>query len=310
MNPTETLVREEGGLIFRPFASNDEYQACVDFQEETWGRGFSEKVPPAVLMIANRLGGLAAGAFNQDGELQGFVFGLTGSVDGELVHWSDMLAVREGARDLGLGTRLKAYQREILLSRGIREMRWTFDPLQGRNAHVNFSKLGIVSREYVENMYGLTGSPLHQGVGTDRLVASWSMASERVASRLSGTNPPPLKARHAGVREVVSVREGASPGGRPFMESMTEAFPSPGEVVLGLTDPLLFLPIPVDIEEIMRAQLPLAIRWREATREAFLHYLSRGYVIREFLRGPVLSSYLLALADEEAESDPAKRNQE
>ena len=65
-----------------------------------------------------------------------------------------------------------------------------------------------------------------------------------------------------------------------------------------------------DIEEVMRAQLPLAIRWREATREAFLHYLSRGYVIREFLRGPVISSYLLAIPDKEAEPDPAKRNQE
>ena len=30
---------------------------------------------------------------------------------------------------------------------------------------MNFSKLGIVSREYVENMYGQTDSPLHQGRG-------------------------------------------------------------------------------------------------------------------------------------------------
>ena len=94
------------------------------------------------------------------------------------------------------------------------------------------------------------------------------------------------------------------------MKSRTETFPSPGEVVLGLTDSPLFLSIPADIEEVMRAELSLAIRWREATREAFLHYLSRGYVIREFLRGPVLSSYLLALPDKEAGPDPAKRNQE
>jgi predicted GNAT superfamily acetyltransferase len=310
VNWAETLIREEGGLTLRPFTSTEEYEACVDFQEETWGRGFSEKVPSAVLMIANRLGGLAAGAFDGKGELQGFVFGLTGLVDGELVHWSDMLAVRDGARDLGLGTRLKEYQREILLNRGIREMLWTFDPLQGRNAHVNFSKLGILSSEYVENMYGLTGSPLHQGVGTDRLVASWSMASERVASRLSGKNPPPLRTGHAGVRAVVSVRERAPSGRRPSVESLAEEFPSPGEVVLGLNDSLLSLPIPADIEEVMRAQLPLAIRWRETTREAFLHYLSRGYVIREFLRGPVISSYLLALPDKDPEPDQAKRNQE
>ena len=114
------------GSTIRPFASLEEYEACAAFQEEIWGRGFSERVPPAILMIANRLGGLAAGAFAEDGTLDGFVFGLTGLLDGKLVHWSDMLGVRPGIRDTGLGTRLKGYQRAVLMERGITEMRWTF----------------------------------------------------------------------------------------------------------------------------------------------------------------------------------------
>ena len=171
------------GMTIRPIASLEEYETCAEFQEEIWGRGFSEKVPPAILMIANRLGGLAAGAFTTDGTLEGFVFGLTGVIDGKLVHWSDMLGVRPGGRDSGLGTRLKGYQRAVLLEKGIREMRWTFDPLQGRNAHVNFAKLGIVSREYVESMYGDTDSPLHR-IGTDRLIATWEMDSPRVIERM------------------------------------------------------------------------------------------------------------------------------
>ena len=56
-------------LTLRPLHSLEEYQACADFQEEIWGQGFAEKVPPAILMIANRLGGLAAGAFDESGEL-------------------------------------------------------------------------------------------------------------------------------------------------------------------------------------------------------------------------------------------------
>jgi len=293
----QTPVREEGGLIFRPFFSLRDYETCVDFQEEIWGRGFSEKVSSAILMIANRLGGLAAGAFSEEGELQGFVFGLTGLSDGKPVHWSDMLAVRAGGRDQGLGTRLKEYQRDVLLARGIREMRWTFDPLQGRNAYVNFSKLGCVSREYVENMYGRTGSPLHDGVGTDRLVASWSMDSTRVRSRLGGALPPPEPEEFSEVPGVVAVREPGATIGQPGSGSPSQGLPWPGEVALELMDPRLLLPVPADIEGVMEVDMPLAVRWRETTREAFQHYLSRGYEVREFLRGPTVSSFVLALPD-------------
>ena len=105
--------------ILRPFASMDDYRACVELQEETWGDGFSERVSPAILKVSQILGGVAAGAFDADGRLDGFVFGMTGPRKGVVVHWSDMLAVRRHLRDSGLGRRLKAYQRQVLLERGV-----------------------------------------------------------------------------------------------------------------------------------------------------------------------------------------------
>lgn len=277
-----------GEITLRPLTSLEEYQACTDLQEEVWGRGFSEKVSAAILMIANRLGGLAAGAFDEEGILQGFVFGLTGVIDGKLVHWSDMLAVRSEEMDRGLGTRLKRYQREVLLERGVREMRWTFDPLQGRNAYLNFCKLGIVCREYVENMYGETDSPLHRGVGTDRLVAIWDLGSARAETRREKVaNGPPLE----GLSHVPQVL--------PFLEG--GPFPSPGAPILGLGDPALLLAVPGVIDAMMEGDMPLAIRWREATREAFVHYFSRGYEARKFLRGEAVSSYLLVVPGERAD---------
>ncbi|MBT8395695.1 MAG: GNAT family N-acetyltransferase [Gemmatimonadetes bacterium] len=269
-------------LTIRPFSCLEEYEACADFQEEVWGEGFSEKVPSAILMIANRLGGLAAGAFDESGFMHGFVFGITGPVEGELVHWSDMLAVRKSGRDKGLGAYLKWYQREVMLDRGVREMRWTFDPLQGRNAHVNFNKLGIVCREYVKDMYGDTDSPLHRGVGTDRFVAEWSLDSERVEARLS----------EAGGTAAVDPTEFVSvPQVFPVVE--VGDFPQPGSPDLDLEDPRLLVAIPADIEPIMDDDLALAVRWREATREVFSHYLSRGYEVQEFFRGEPVSFYLL-----------------
>jgi hypothetical protein len=47
---------------------------------------------------------------------------------------------------------------------------WTFDPLQARNAHLNFNRSAFALIDYVENMYGITASPLHHGLATDRLV--------------------------------------------------------------------------------------------------------------------------------------------
>ncbi len=277
-----------GDLVIRPFSSPEEYRACTDLQEEVWGLGFSEKVSAAILMIANRLGGLAAGAFDEGGGLRGFVFGLTGVIDGRLVHWSDMLAVRSEGRDRGLGTLLKRYQREVLLGRGVREMRWTFDPLQGRNAYVNFGKLGCVSSEYVENMYGETDSPLHRGIGTDRLVATWLMDSERVESRLAGHFSGSLPGAFPDLPSVLPVDKG-------------EAYPAPGAPILGLGDERVLIPVPSVIDTLMAEAMPLAGRWRESTREAFAHYLSRGYEVREFLRGEKVSAYLLAASGEGVE---------
>ena len=46
-------------FTIRPFASIAEFEECVRFQEETWGEGFSERVPVAILKVSLRLGGIA-----------------------------------------------------------------------------------------------------------------------------------------------------------------------------------------------------------------------------------------------------------
>ena len=146
-------------------------------------------------------GGIASGAFARDGTLLGFVFGMTGVRDGRLIHWSDMLAVHPDARGLGLAIDLKRHQRDLLLERGIDTVFWTFDPLEARNAHINFRRLGIVAREYMRDVYANSGSDLHAGIGTDRLLAEWRIASPRVAARLEGGVParPPADAVRIGV---------------------------------------------------------------------------------------------------------------
>src|SRR6202521_1485967 len=198
---TAAAAVDGDGVTLRALASHDEYQACYELQLVTWGRDFQEGVPPSVLKISQRVGGIAAGAFDAGGRLLGYVYGLTGVrppgsprsaaaaaapapgglVRPELLHWSHMLAVAPEARDLGLGTRLKLYQRELLLPLGVEVVEWTYDPLEARNAHLNLNRLGAEVVEYVEDMYkGEMGSELARGIGTDRFIVAWRIAGERV----------------------------------------------------------------------------------------------------------------------------------
>jgi predicted GNAT superfamily acetyltransferase len=278
-------------VTIRSFSTLDEYRECVAFQEETWGSGFSERIPVAILKVSQRLGGIAAGAYDWDNRLVGFVFGMTGWEDGKPVHWSDMLAVRPDARGTGVGRRLKEHQRDKLLAQGIELMYWTFEPLESRNAYLNVARLGAVVREYARDMYGDTDSPLHQGIGTDRLIARWEMTSDRVAQRLAGggtsmTTLPPSTERALDVAD-------------PSAE-----ITAPGNPKLNLTAPWVAVAIPDAIQQAKDLSQELAASWRYMTRTTLTHYLDRGYEVRELVREGSYSSYLLAHPSTSADLGP------
>jgi predicted GNAT superfamily acetyltransferase len=178
----------------RLFETNDDYRACVELQRETWGAEFRDCVPPAMLMISQKMDGVAAGAFDAEGVLLGFVYGLMGWKDGERCHWSHMLAVKREYRDRGIGQDLKAFQRAALLSRGVSVMYWTYDPLVARNAYLNLQKLGVDVVEYVPDMYGDDeGSTTDSVIGSDRLVVRWLLQTEeRNGERTDGRGGEPV----------------------------------------------------------------------------------------------------------------------
>lgn len=275
--------------MIRDLVTPEEFRACVQLQELTWGAGFSEKVPTAILGIAARMGGVVAGAVLPDGSLAGFVFGLTGLEDGLPTHWSDMLAVHPGYRDRGLGWALKMHQRDRLLALGVTEVRWTFDPLEAPNAHLNLARLGGVAREYVENMYGDSDSPLHRGIGTDRLIVRWQLDSPRVRMRLAGQDPDDSLRETGPPAPVLSVQAKVDPAGEP-MEV-------PGSARLDLEDPVLALPIPPNLQALKARAPDAALLWREQTRLLLRHYLDRGWEVREFDRALPMPRYLLVRRD-------------
>jgi predicted GNAT superfamily acetyltransferase len=93
-----------------------------------------------------------------------------------------MVGVDPEFRGRGIGQALKLAQKQAVLAQGLDLMRWTFEPLAAENATLNLAKLGAEAVAYIPNLYGdATTSPLHQGLGTDRLLVEWRLAAPRRA---------------------------------------------------------------------------------------------------------------------------------
>jgi predicted GNAT superfamily acetyltransferase len=177
----------------------DELEACVQLQIATWGYDESDVIRRKTFLLAQKIGGQVIGAFDAGfsnglaegsaANLVGFAMSLPGirPVGGgpsAYLH-SHMLAVLESHRNQGLGAQLKWEQRREALSRGIRHMEWTFDPLAIKNAFLNIHRLGATACEYRVDFYGVSSSRLQGGLPTDRLLAEWELDSPRVEGILA-----------------------------------------------------------------------------------------------------------------------------
>jgi predicted GNAT superfamily acetyltransferase len=183
-------------IVIRNCAGFDELEACVRMEIETWGYDASDVIPRKAFKVAQKIGGQVLGAFDTEipaggpESMVGFLFALpglkTGNGEPRAYLHSHMLAVLESYRNRGLGTRLKLEQRKEALSRGIRHVEWTFDPLEIKNAYLNIHKLGAIACRYETDFYGVSSSRLQGGLPTDRLVAEWQLDSPRVLASLEG----------------------------------------------------------------------------------------------------------------------------
>jgi chorismate synthase len=255
------------GISIRRVRTNDEYEACVRMQHAIWGEDFTEVVPVTMLKVTQHIGGVTAGAFDASGRLLGFVFGMMGAMDGQLVHWSDMLAVHPDARNKGLGRRLKLYQRELLRPLGVDKMFWTYDPLVAKNAYLNIVRLGARPAEYVVDMYGAdTHSALHGGIGTDRFVVAWDLTKER------GANDGALEPASDPAQRDAPIANALAFGGARDAGPAAE-----------LPDvDVVRVEIPPDLDAMIARDVSTAARLRESTRRIFTHYMDRGYRVTGF----------------------------
>ena len=275
-----TETKPKPAITIRDLQRFEDLQQAEEVEREVWELSDLDTTPITLAVATKEAGAIWVGAFD-GAKLAGFAFAFLGTERGQLIAHSHMLAVREAYRNSRLGYKLKLAQRERALALRIddgrsnelrvREMTWTFDPLQSRNAHLNFAKLGVVSESYKVDFYGPeTSSVLHRN-GTDRLWVSWPLTSRRVQERLQGKDHRP---------EIVDALSTLT----PLVRFNGDGKPVRTDLPAALSRQRIAIEIPSDILDVERKDPALAREWRVQTRWAFTEALKSEFFVAEFCR--------------------------
>lgn len=181
-------------ITIREVLTVKEFGACVRLQKEVFALPALEISPVRHLIVTKSAGGFTLGAFAARNKLVGFVLSVPafgGAM--ERIFYSHMTAVKADFQNRHVGARLKWAQRERALSENVRFIKWTFSPVQARNAFFNLERLGVEIKSYAANFYGTDYSTLHTqneklGLDSDRLFAEWNLTGEKVAALSNGEN--------------------------------------------------------------------------------------------------------------------------
>jgi chorismate synthase len=248
-----------GDVVLRQLEDMSDLKTCEVIQRLVWGFGNTEVVSSALIRAVVHGGGLAAGAFVGQ-KLVAFVFGLIVLDRGEPGLHSHMLGVLPGFRGMGIGQDLKWFQRDWCLGRGIDWVSWTFDPMQARNAKLNFEHLGVYGEDYLPDFYGDLGGELNAGLPTDRLMVRWDLAADHVSGLAAG------EVRLQPSRPPATVGHGST-------------------LQLDLDTDWVCIAIPEDIGQLKLHDAGQALLYQEELLCVMERYMARGYVPTRFLEG-------------------------
>ncbi len=246
-------------IEIRECTSVEELGDCVAIQREVFALPEIEISPVRHLIVTKNAGGFTLGAFAEEKakeKLVGFLLSVPAFFGSERFFYSHMMAVKKDFQSCGIGAKLKWAQRRMALAKGANFIKWTFQPVQARNAFFNLNKLGAIVRHYEPNFYGTDYSTVGDkaeklGLDSDRLFAEWQLESEKVKKLSEG-----------------------------------EKFVETGEVVQTIE-------IPNDWNNLAKVNLSKAIADQTRIKEEFQAAFAKNLVCRAFKRDTESPKYLI-----------------
>lgn len=242
------------GVRLAALTSLEDADAIVRVMAATWG----EEIPRETIRALAGSGNVPWGAFEGE-ELIGYVLGWAAVEPSDGLHeHSHMLAASPDRRHRGVGYTLKLAQRASCFDRGIDLVRWTFDPLVARNAHLNINKLGARCDRFHRDYYGQMPDTINAGDRSDRLVVRWRLDQPLGAPPLPGGAKPAVRS------------DGPPDAPRP----------------VGVADPsgadVLAIQVPADHAAVRAADPGLGAEWREVVGATLEACFGRGLSVVAF----------------------------
>ena len=256
------------GFRFRKLEKPEEFRQVLEVHRAVWGD--EGAVPTTLQRALQDNGGLVLGAF-ADIHLAGFAISLLGWDGTSLYHYSHVTAVRPEYQNHHLGLRLKTFQREEVQKLGLAEIRWTYDPLQSRNARLNVRLLGGAPDRYYIHYYGQLPDLLNRELETDRVRLRWEIATARVEERVAGKYPSAEEDHDRWKRSVPIIETEVGEHGLRRPTAVAEPSGEPAH-----------LEIPFDLNSV-REHDPETLRpWRHAVRDGFRAAFDANYRVDDF----------------------------
>ena len=209
MSPRNNVIEDLTSLVDRELISPEDFAQAHSLYRTVFGYGdTSLGINPRLLATLGTNGGSAVGIFTSEpaNRLVGFSYGYPGvDKSGQNYHYSQAAVVDPTLQGRGVGRLLKAAQAEVARKNGATHMRWSFDPVQARNAHFNLDTLGSRGRWFTPNLYG---------PDCDRMTVEWDLGKENSVSRVSA---------------VTGIQSSPSDWGKPFDRNGRVFLPIPAQ---------------------------------------------------------------------------------
>lgn len=255
-------------IRIRKLNRHSDFEKLVDIQRAVWKHEDEDLIPTHQFRISSKMGGILLGAYVGE-ELVGFVFSFPAVFEKKLCQHSHLLAVMPRYQGSGVGKTLKWAQRERALKLGYDLITWTMDPLQAKNANLNFHTLGAMTKTYLPHFYGATPAlTLAPNIPTDRILIEWPIRKKKVETRRRGKYD---EYDEAMLQKALEKK----PGDQDSL---------PDSPRLSLKEKLILVEVPRQIK-VMGIKPHFVSAWQTSLRKVLSRYFGRGYAVSDFLFG-------------------------
>jgi predicted GNAT superfamily acetyltransferase len=269
---TLPLSPSPASITYHELATLEDFEQVFALEQSVWGMSPGECVPVSMLVSIVGSGGVLIGARDaQTNALIGAACGMPARRGSAWWLWSYMAGVSPAYQGRGVGFGLKQAQRAWALSHRYDTIKWTFDPMQRRNANFNFMHLGVIADTYYVNRYGAMQDALNVGLDSDRLEVTWNLLDARVIALAAGSefDTPPQQTVDVSAALPLLYEHGDG-------EISLMKFPK-------LRAEPLLAQIPADLAALKRDDLDKARRWQLLLREGLLWAFERRYTVQAFV---------------------------